>query len=86
LLTLTPPALVLHQDKFFAHAYGSGGRTAEHIVGRTRQRQTTIAYLISSRDFGMVSMVCLLVSSTMTCTSIIYTYTCHRKFAMLFLD
>jgi hypothetical protein len=24
---------------------------AEHLRGRTRQRQTTIAYLISSRDF-----------------------------------
>jgi hypothetical protein len=29
---------------------GSDGRTAEHTDGRTCQRQTTIALLISSRD------------------------------------
>jgi hypothetical protein len=29
----------------------SDGRTTEHTHGRTCQRQTTIAYLISSRDF-----------------------------------
>jgi hypothetical protein len=39
--------------KFFAGPVEGAhvdSRTAEHVRGRTRQRQTTIAYLISSRD------------------------------------
>jgi hypothetical protein len=64
LLSPTSPALARHQDKLFARhrsdegsVYDSWGPRveaeqplAEHIEGRTRQRQTTIAYLISSRD------------------------------------
>jgi hypothetical protein len=33
------------------------GRTRRRQNGRTRQRQTTIAYLISSRDFGVITLL-----------------------------
>jgi hypothetical protein len=39
--------------ELFVLLRGTNGPLAERVRGRTRQRQTTIAYLISSRDFGL---------------------------------
>jgi hypothetical protein len=56
-LLLRLMCLVPQQDDFLARgctATTVGGRTAERVRGRTGQRQTTIAYLISSRDYAYI--------------------------------